>query len=88
MNRRRPTRSDYETALAYVLGLDAAPHPRFAFRDFGRWQTKVRAHETWGDRVRVEAVRDGDPVDAVLIGPGLPSRRRSASLARFARLDP
>lgn len=88
----RPRWADSVSALAMALAVEkagrAAKDAGFAFRDFGRWKSKARAHDAWGERVRVTAM-DGDrPIDAVLITPALPSRRRSEPLARYDRLQP
>ena len=93
MNRpHRPRWSDSASSLAYALGLGqtakAPPDAGFAYRDFGRWQEKARAHGAWGERFPVQATIDGRDVTGVLLCPALPPRRRSARLARYARLDP
>lgn len=88
----RPRWSDAVDALALALAVEQAGHAamdaRFAFRDFGRWQSKARAHGAYGDRVRVVARLDDRTVEGVLLCPAQPTRRRSAPLSRYARLDP
>lgn len=63
-------------------------HPRFAYRNFGRWQEKARAHGAYGSRYPVEVSDEHGRVTlASLICPEQPSRA-SLQFARYARLDP
>lgn len=75
-------------ARAMAQTAKAPPDAGFAYRDFGRWQSKARGHGAWGERVPILATVDGRDVVGVLLCPALPSRRRSAPLSRYARLDP